>query len=130
MIGGIEHHLAVGQDALGLPKVNHGRGQHADAGVAMLLVVPLEKLLAEGAAVLDAAEAIREFRAVLQRAELGDAVLMDLAELPGGFEEEADGMFGVVAVLEGVHGGAGLAFGGFGAAGLGAVDAGLFGTGE
>ena len=36
----------------------------------MLLVVPLEKLLAEGAAVLDAAEAIRELRAVLHGSKL------------------------------------------------------------
>jgi len=40
------------------------------AGVAMLLVVPLKELLAKGAAVLDAAEAIRELRAVLHGAEL------------------------------------------------------------
>ena len=36
----------------------------------MLLVVPVEELLAEGAAVLDAAEAIRELRTVLQGPEL------------------------------------------------------------
>jgi hypothetical protein len=37
--------------------MNHGRGQQANARVAVLLVVPLERLLAEGAAVLDAADA-------------------------------------------------------------------------
>src|ERR1035441_1941641 len=36
----------------------------------MLFVVPLEKLLAEGTAVLDAAEPIRELRTVLHGAEL------------------------------------------------------------
>ena len=55
LVSGIEHHLAVCQDGLGVAEMNHGRGQHADAGVAMLLVVPLKELLAEGAAVLDAA---------------------------------------------------------------------------
>jgi len=35
------------------------------AGVAVLFVGPLDELLAKGAAVLDAAEAIRELRAVV-----------------------------------------------------------------
>ena len=70
MISGIKHHLAVGQDGLALAEMDHGRGQQADAGVAMLLVVPVKELLTEGAAVLDAAEAVRELRAVLQGAEL------------------------------------------------------------
>src|SRR5437016_2353506 len=38
--------------------------------MAVLLVVPLEERLAEGTAVLDAAEAIWEIRAVLQGTEL------------------------------------------------------------
>ena len=50
--------------------VHHGGRHHADAGVAMLVVVPGEKRLAEGAAVLDAAEAIRKLGAVLHGAEL------------------------------------------------------------
>ena len=58
LVGGVEHHLAVGQDSLGLTEMNHGRRQQADAGVAMLLVVPLEELLTEGAAVLDRAKSI------------------------------------------------------------------------
>ena len=70
MVSGIEHRLAAGQDGLGLPEVHHGWGEQANAGVAMLVVVPLEELLAEGPTVLDAAEAVREFRAVLQGAEL------------------------------------------------------------
>ena len=69
-VSGIEHHLAVGQDGRGLSEVNHGRGEQADAGVAMVFVIPLEKLLTEGAAVLDAAEAIRELRAVFHGAEV------------------------------------------------------------
>src|ERR1039457_7673151 len=38
--------------------------------MAVRLVIPLEKLLAEGAAVLDAAESIGELRAVLHGSEL------------------------------------------------------------
>src|SRR5215831_15057355 len=49
----------MGQDGLGLPEMNHSGGQQADAGVAVLFVIPREKLLTEGAAILDAAEAIR-----------------------------------------------------------------------
>jgi hypothetical protein len=51
LVSGIEHGLALGQDGRGLPEMNHGRGEHSDAGVAVLFVVPLEKLLPEGAAV-------------------------------------------------------------------------------
>jgi hypothetical protein len=50
--------------------MDHGGGEQADTRVTVLLVVPLEKLLAEGAAVLDTAEAIRKVGAVLQSAEL------------------------------------------------------------
>lgn len=42
--------------------------------MAVLFVIPLEKLLAEGAAVLDAAEAIRKLRTVLRRAELASRI--------------------------------------------------------
>jgi hypothetical protein len=66
LIGRIEHELPVSQYSLGLSEVNHRRGEQADPRVTMLLVVPVEELLAEGAAVLDAAETIREIRAILQ----------------------------------------------------------------
>jgi hypothetical protein len=66
----IEHGLTVGQDYRAFAEVDHGWGQQANVGLAMLLVVPLEELLAKGAAVLDAAEAIGELRAVLQGTEL------------------------------------------------------------
>ena len=69
-VSSIEHQLAVGQDGRCLSEVDHRRGQQTNAGVAMLFVIPLEKLLTESAAVLDAAEAIREFRAVLHGAKL------------------------------------------------------------
>ena len=69
LVSGIEHQLTAIEHALSLAEMNHGRGQQADARVPVLLVVPLKKLLTEGAAVLDAAEAIREFRTILQGAE-------------------------------------------------------------
>jgi hypothetical protein len=47
-----------------------------------------------------------------------------------GYKEEADGVLGVEAMLEGVEGRDGFAGFGFGSAGFGAVDAGLFGSGE
>ena len=40
----IEHPLAVGQDGLGLAELNHGGGKQADAGMTVLLVVPLEEI--------------------------------------------------------------------------------------
>jgi len=52
-VSGIQHHLAVGQDGRGLAEVNHGGGEQADAGMTMLFVIPGEKLLTEGAAVLE-----------------------------------------------------------------------------
>ena len=64
LISGIEHDLAVGQDGLGLPEMDHGRSEQANAGMAVLFVVPPEKLLTEGTTVLDAAETIREYRPV------------------------------------------------------------------
>jgi hypothetical protein len=45
-------------------------GQQGDAGVVVLFVVPLEKPLTEGSAVLDAAKTIRELRTVFEGAEL------------------------------------------------------------
>jgi hypothetical protein len=49
----------------------------ADAGVMVLVVVPAEEALAEGAAILERAEAIRELRTVLERFELRFRVRVD-----------------------------------------------------
>ena len=70
LVRGIEHGRAARQNGRGFPEVNHRRGEQTDAGMAMLLVVLMEELLAEGAAVLDATEMIWELRTVFQRAEL------------------------------------------------------------
>jgi hypothetical protein len=48
LVSGIERDLPASQDAVGLAEVNHGRGEQADTGVAVLLVVPLKELLTEG----------------------------------------------------------------------------------
>ncbi len=70
LIGGIQHRLAAVQDGFGLAKMHHGRGKQTECRVAVFFVVPAEKLLAEGAAILDAAEAMREIGTVLQGSEL------------------------------------------------------------
>jgi hypothetical protein len=70
LIRRIEHQLPTPQYGLSVPKVNHLRGEQSDSGMTMFLVVPVEELLAEGAAVLDAAETIRKIRAILQGAKL------------------------------------------------------------
>ena len=59
-----------------------------------------------------------------------EEVVEKLGVALGWFEEEADGVFGETAVLEGVHGGMRLAFGGDGASGFGSVDAGLMRSGS
>ena len=70
-VGGQEHPLPGVTHRGGLPVVHSGRRHQPDARVAMLAVVPGEERLAEGAGVLEATEAFREIRAVLQRFELG-----------------------------------------------------------
>ncbi len=39
-VGSIEHNLARRQDDGSLAEVHHGRGEQAETGVAMLVVVP------------------------------------------------------------------------------------------
>ena len=51
-IGGIENYLAPFEDERGLVVVDHGRGEQAQPGVAVFLVVPAEKSLRKSAAVL------------------------------------------------------------------------------
>jgi hypothetical protein len=50
--------------------VNYLRGEQPEPGMAMLLVVPAEELLREGAGVLQRAEAFRKPWPVFQRPEL------------------------------------------------------------
>ena len=69
-IGGIENDLAPFEDERGLVVVDHGRGEQAQPGVAVFLVVPAEKSLRKSAAVLNARKAIRELRSIFHGAEL------------------------------------------------------------
>jgi hypothetical protein len=64
--------------------VNHRSGEQANPRVTMLLVVPVEELLAKGAAVLDAAETIREVRPILEGAKLAFGFAATGAAAPTG----------------------------------------------
>jgi len=70
LVGRIEPYLPPRHYGLGLTEVNHRGSEQADPGMTMLLVVPVEELLAEGAAVLDAAESVRDLRAIFHGAKL------------------------------------------------------------
>jgi hypothetical protein len=65
LVSGIEHPLTMGPDGRGFPAMNHGGGPQSPAGGAVLFVIPGEERRAERAAVLDAAEAIREVGALV-----------------------------------------------------------------
>ena len=69
-VGGVENGLTLFTDGRSLAEVDHGGRQHADAGMAMVVVIPGEESLAEGVAVLKAAEAIGELGAILHGAKL------------------------------------------------------------
>ena len=56
--------LARIMDGIGLTVMHLVWGHEADAGVVVVLVVPGEEAAAEGLCVLDAAEALGEFRAI------------------------------------------------------------------
>jgi hypothetical protein len=57
-------------DACSVAEMDGRRGVEAEAGMAMLVVVPAEETLAESAGILDGAEPSRELRPVLERLEL------------------------------------------------------------
>lgn len=67
---GIQDDLTMGQDVSGLTVVDHGGGHQAQAGMVVLMVVPLKEGLAKTAGVFDGAEAIRKTRPVFKGAEL------------------------------------------------------------
>jgi hypothetical protein len=69
-VGGVENDLTAVADGRGQAVVNHGGSHHADSGVTMIVVVLGKESLAEGVAVLKAAETIRELGAILQGAEV------------------------------------------------------------
>ena len=65
-------------DGVDLTVVHLVRGHEADPGMVMVLVVPVEELTAEASGVLDAAEAFREARLILQGLEvaLGERIVV------------------------------------------------------
>ena len=60
----------MSQDVRSLAVMDHGRRHQTQTRVVMLMVVPPKEGLAEAARIFDGAEAIREARAVFERAEL------------------------------------------------------------
>jgi hypothetical protein len=57
-------------NGIGLAVMNLVRRHQTDAGMTMVLVVPVEEAAAEAPGVLDAAEPLGEVRLVLQRLEV------------------------------------------------------------
>lgn len=68
--GGIEHDLALFGDPWSVSVVDHVGRQQAKAGMAMLIIVPGEKGLAERPAVLNRSETIWKVWPVLKSAKL------------------------------------------------------------
>jgi hypothetical protein len=63
-VGAVEHLGAGAGDGLAAAVVHIGRGQQRDPAVVVLVVIPAEEALAEGAGVVDRAEAVGEGRVV------------------------------------------------------------------
>jgi hypothetical protein len=68
--GVIQDGRSGGDDLAGRAVVDVGRGEQCDPAVAVLVVVPAEKPLAEGAGVLDRAEPVWEAGMVFESLEL------------------------------------------------------------
>ena len=104
--GGVEGCLSGSEAGFDESAVDIGGGEQSDAGVPVLVVVPVEEGLAVCAGVFDGAEAFGEVGAVFQGFELGFGVGVVVGDLgPGvGFgdaeigQEQSDGL--------GLHGGA------------------------
>ena len=69
-VSGVQNGAALFDGGGRQTMVNHGRAEQAESGMAMLLVVPGEELLAEGPGVLQRPEAFRESRPVFQSPEM------------------------------------------------------------
>ena len=63
---GVKRVGALREQVFGISVVDSMRRHQSDPGVAMAVVVPVEKLLAVGSGILQAAEAVREFRTVFK----------------------------------------------------------------
>ena len=69
-IGSLQDTRSLEVDAFGASEVNGGWGVEADTRMAVVVVVPSEEALAEGAAIFNAAEAVGELWSVLEGLEL------------------------------------------------------------
>ena len=70
-IGSLQDTRSLEVDAFGASEVEGGRGLEADTRMAVVVVVPPEEALAEGAAIFNGAEAVGELWSVLEGLELG-----------------------------------------------------------
>ena len=92
--------------------VDVGGGVEADAGVAVLVVVPAEEAAAEGVGVLIAAEAVGELGAIFHGAELAFGVRVVVAHMRAAVrlghaelgQQEGDGLGGHRRAAVGVDG--------------------------
>ena len=66
----LKHKGTLDLDTFSAAEVDGGGRVEAETGVAVLVVVPAEEALAEGAAILDGAETSGELRPVLEGLEL------------------------------------------------------------
>jgi hypothetical protein len=69
-VGSVEDELTILLDRRGQAVVDHGWRHHSDSGMSMLVVIPGKERVAEGAAILNRAEAIGKVGAIFQGAEL------------------------------------------------------------
>lgn len=69
-VGCLKHVGTLDLDASGVAEVDGGWSVEAEAGVTVLVVVPVEEALAERTGILDRAEPSGELWAVFQRLEL------------------------------------------------------------
>jgi hypothetical protein len=69
-VSGIKDLLALRDGSGSEAIVKHGGREQADAGMAMLLVVPGEEVLAKGAGILDGPETFGKVRPIFQGFEV------------------------------------------------------------
>lgn len=69
-VGALQDTRPLDLDAVGATEMDRRRGMEPNARMAVLVVVPPEEAPAEGAAIFDGAEAVRELWAVFERFEL------------------------------------------------------------
>jgi hypothetical protein len=69
-VGCLQHMGTLDLNAFSAAEVNSGWGVKAEAGMAVLMVVPVKEALTERAAVFDGAEPSGELRPVLEGFEL------------------------------------------------------------